>query len=270
MSSRPRSATTTRCTTTAPRPAPPGIPTSSRRRRSPIAIITRAQDAVLFDPALGLDFARVVHGDQRFVHRRPILAGDELSYDRHRRLDPGARRQRRARRCAPRSPTPRATRSAPTYGTLVSRSRVVSVALAERRRRGRAAAADADGSPAQQLVRYAGASGDFNPIHWNERAARAVGLPGVIAHGMLTMAPAGRVVTDWVGRPRPRQGVRDPFHPPRCRPRRRRRRDRRGDAPSSRPLDPDARTARVDITAKFNGQTVLGKCRAACRRRRPR
>jgi acyl dehydratase len=51
------------------------------------------------------------------------------------------------------------------------------------------------------LVRYAGASGDFNPIHWSERAAREVGLPDVLAHGMLTMATAGRLVTDWVGDP---------------------------------------------------------------------
>jgi len=51
------------------------------------------------------------------------------------------------------------------------------------------------------LVQYAGASGDFNVIHWNERVAKAVGLPNVIAHGMLTMATAGRVVTDWVGDP---------------------------------------------------------------------
>ncbi len=51
------------------------------------------------------------------------------------------------------------------------------------------------------LVRYAGASGDFNPIHWNERVATEVGLPGVIAHGMLTMALAGRAVTDWTGDP---------------------------------------------------------------------
>jgi acyl dehydratase len=49
------------------------------------------------------------------------------------------------------------------------------------------------------LVKYAGASGDFNPIHWNERVATAVGLPNVIAHGMLTMAETARVVTDWVG-----------------------------------------------------------------------
>jgi acyl dehydratase len=51
------------------------------------------------------------------------------------------------------------------------------------------------------LVQYAGASGDFNIIHWNERVAKSVGLPNVIAHGMLTMATAGRVVTDWVGDP---------------------------------------------------------------------
>jgi acyl dehydratase len=51
------------------------------------------------------------------------------------------------------------------------------------------------------LVRYAGASGDFNIIHWNERFATSVGLPNVIAHGMLTMAQAGRVVTDWIGDP---------------------------------------------------------------------
>jgi acyl dehydratase len=51
------------------------------------------------------------------------------------------------------------------------------------------------------LVRYAGASGDFNPIHWNPVFAAAVGLPDVIAHGMLTMAMACRVVTQWVGDP---------------------------------------------------------------------
>jgi acyl dehydratase len=49
------------------------------------------------------------------------------------------------------------------------------------------------------LVRYAGASGDFNPIHWSDRQATAVGLPGVIAHGMYTMALAARAVTAWTG-----------------------------------------------------------------------
>ena len=51
------------------------------------------------------------------------------------------------------------------------------------------------------LVRYAGAAEDFNPIHWRDRVATKVGLPGVIAHGMLTMALAGRAVTHWAGRP---------------------------------------------------------------------
>ncbi len=51
------------------------------------------------------------------------------------------------------------------------------------------------------LVRYAGASGDFNPIHWSDRAAIALGLPGVLAHGMLTMGTALRVVSDWIGDP---------------------------------------------------------------------
>ena len=51
------------------------------------------------------------------------------------------------------------------------------------------------------LVRYAGASGDLNPIHWSDRVATSVGLPGVIAHGMLTMGLAARAVTAWTGDP---------------------------------------------------------------------
>ena len=75
-------------------------------------------------------------------------------------------------------------------------------------RRGRSEAAEGDELPGLRirltradLIRYAGASGDFNPIHWSERAARQVGLPDVIAHGMLTMALANRMVTAWVGDP---------------------------------------------------------------------
>lgn len=51
------------------------------------------------------------------------------------------------------------------------------------------------------LVRYAGASGDFNPIHWSDRVATSVGLPGVIAHGMFTMALAARSLDTWAGGP---------------------------------------------------------------------
>src|ERR1700678_2207379 len=49
------------------------------------------------------------------------------------------------------------------------------------------------------LVKYCGASGDFNVIHWNERIAKSVGLPDVIAHGMYTRAQAGRYVTEVAG-----------------------------------------------------------------------
>ncbi len=112
------------------------------------------------------------------------------------------------------------------------------------------------------LVRYAGASGDFNPIHWNERFAKSVGLPDVIAHGMFTMATAVRVVTDWAGDPGAvvEYGVR-----------------------FTRPVvvgDPDGavltvqgavRAVRddglveVDLTTTVDGQTVLAKARAVVR-----
>jgi len=112
-----------------------------------------------------------------------------------------------------------------------------------------------------QLVRYAGASGDFNPIHWNERVATSVGLPGVIAHGMLTMALAGRIVTDWIGSPDAVASLGVTFTRPVPVPD-----DEDGATVELSAvigaLDAEARTARVDITAKFNDQTVLGKARA--------
>jgi acyl dehydratase len=112
------------------------------------------------------------------------------------------------------------------------------------------------------LIRYAGASGDFNTIHWNERVATSVGLPNVIAHGMFTMATAVRVVTDWAGDPAAvlDYGVR-----------------------FTRPVavpDPDGavlhvegtvRNVRddglveVELTATVQGQTVLAKARAVVR-----
>ena len=113
------------------------------------------------------------------------------------------------------------------------------------------------------LVKYAGASGDFNIIHWNERTAKEVGLPDVIAHGMLTMARAAKVVTDWVGDPGAvvEYSVR-----------------------MTRPVvvpDTDAGvevifggkvgainedgTVRIDVSAVFDGQTVLGAAKAVVR-----
>ena len=112
-----------------------------------------------------------------------------------------------------------------------------------------------------QLVRYAGASGDFNPIHWNPRVALEVGLPDVIAHGMLTMACAGPIVTDWIGNPGLVSGLETRFTRPVI--------VADDDAGAELALtavvgalDAAARTARIDITAKFAGQTVLGKARA--------
>ena len=112
-----------------------------------------------------------------------------------------------------------------------------------------------------QLVKYAGASGDFNAIHWNERTAVAVGLPGVIAHGMLTMALAGRIVTDWVGDPQSVASLSVTFTRPVPVP--------DDDIGATvvitavvGAVDAEARTARVDVTAKFNEQTVLGKARS--------
>jgi hypothetical protein len=104
------------------------------------------------------------------------------------------------------------------------------------------------------LVRYAGASGDFNYIHWNERFAREVGLPNVIAHGMLTMATVVSPIVQWLGDPGAVLDYRTRFTSPVVVP----------DATSGVPeeptafvnivakvgaLDPEAGTARIDVTA---------------------
>ena len=113
------------------------------------------------------------------------------------------------------------------------------------------------------LVRYAGASGDFNPIHWNERFATEVGLPNVIAHGMFTMAEAARVVTDWVGDPGAlvEYGVR--FTRPVVVPN-----DDQGatiEVSGKVGAKLDDGTVRVDLLATSGGQKVLGMSRAVVR-----
>jgi len=113
------------------------------------------------------------------------------------------------------------------------------------------------------LVRYAGASLDFNPIHWNEQVAGDVGLPGVIAHGMLTMAIAGRLVTDWLGDPGALLEYGARFVRPVIVP--------NDDAGALVELTGKIReiredgTARVDVIAKFDGKAVLGKAVAVVR-----
>jgi len=107
-----------------------------------------------------------------------------------------------------------------------------------------------------ELVRYAGASGDFNPIHYRDEVAAAAGLPGVLAHGMLTMGLAVQPVVDWLG------GDSGRVVDYQCR--------------FTRPIVVDAefgadvqivakvgaiedRYARIDLTVTFDAQTVLGK-----------
>ncbi len=113
------------------------------------------------------------------------------------------------------------------------------------------------------LVQYAGASGDFNPIHWNEKFAKEVGLPDVIAHGMFTMAEAVRVVTDWTGDPGAvvEYGVR--FTKPVVVPN-----DDKGatvEVSAKVAAKLDDNTVRVDLVAMSAGQKVLGMSRAVVR-----
>jgi acyl dehydratase len=107
------------------------------------------------------------------------------------------------------------------------------------------------------LVRYAGASGDFNPIHYRDDVARSVGLPGVLAHGMLTMGLAVQPVVDWAGDPGrvadyqvrfTRPVVVDPEAGADV-----------GVVAKVGQLDAEARAARIDLTVTFEGATVLGK-----------
>ncbi|MGW6198764.1 MaoC/PaaZ C-terminal domain-containing protein [Kribbella sp. NPDC055110] len=114
----------------------------------------------------------------------------------------------------------------------------------------------------EDLVRYAGASGDFNPIHWNDRMAAALGLPGVIAHGMLTMASAVRVVTDWLDDPADlvEYGVR--FTKPVVVPDD----DKGASVTFTAKVDKVADgSAEIDITALVGEEKVLGRARAVVR-----
>ncbi|MEO5992148.1 MAG: MaoC family dehydratase [Arthrobacter sp.] len=118
------------------------------------------------------------------------------------------------------------------------------------------------------LVKYAGASGDFNPIHWNEAFATGVGLPGVIAHGMFTMGSVVQLVTDWSGDPAAVVDFQTRFTKPVPVS------DTTGTAAAGAVLeisgaigaiDADAGTARVDLTVISAGQKVLMKAQAVVR-----
>lgn len=118
------------------------------------------------------------------------------------------------------------------------------------------------------LVKYAGASGDFNPIHWNNDFAVSVELPGVIAHGMFTMGAAVQLVVDWAGDPGAVVDYQTRFTKPVPVS------DTTGtDEPGAvlevvgtiGALDAEARTARVDLAVSCGGQRVLTKAQAVVR-----
>lgn len=105
------------------------------------------------------------------------------------------------------------------------------------------------------LVRYAGASGDFNPIHYRDDVAASVGLPGVLAHGMLTMGVAVQPVVDWLGTAGwvseyqvrfTRPVVVDPT-------------DGASITIVAKVGAIEETTTRIDLTVTYNGETVLGK-----------
>ena len=110
------------------------------------------------------------------------------------------------------------------------------------------------------LIKYAGAAGDFNPIHWSDRAAREAGLPDIIAHGMLTMALANRLVTAWAGDPGAVVECAARFTRPVVVP----------DGPDGTLIEfagkvtkrRDDGTVVITITARAAGQTVLGQATA--------
>lgn len=110
------------------------------------------------------------------------------------------------------------------------------------------------------LVRYAGASGDFNPIHYNDAAAASSGLPGVIAHGMLTMGLTIAPVIEWLGGTERIRSYTTRFTSPVVVP-----------ADGSVELriravvgamDEAAGTVRLDLEATVDGESVLGRARA--------
>ena len=115
----------------------------------------------------------------------------------------------------------------------------------------------------RDLVRYAGASGDFNVIHWNERIAKSVGLPDVIAHGMLTMALAGRFLTELAGDPGAVAGYGVRFSAPVVVPD-----DDKGatvEVTGTVTERLDGNRVAIDVTARTDGAKVLTRARAVVR-----
>jgi acyl dehydratase len=198
----------------------PAVPTF------PVVLSFRAGAMVNGDPELGLDYGRVVHGEQAFSYRRPLRAGDRLlaagrvaaiqTKGRHELLTIATdiTSEDGEPVCQVTSLLISRGTAAEGGGSSVAADPPPSVAAppglsaGQDARRPVAGVAVGDDigelrEPIDRLdlIRYAGASGDFNVIHWSDEAATAVGLPGVIAHGMYSMGVAARLLTGWAGDP---------------------------------------------------------------------
>lgn len=253
----------------------------------PFVLTMRAMNKAMFDPEIGLDYTRVVHGEQSFEYVRPLVAGDEVVVHASiEAIDSSGRNEFMTVRADVR--TVGGELVVTTRSVLVSRGTGVGASAAAaaggsrqvgpaERPATRVTRADPDGAvepgtllavgdfPLRRpdLIRYCGASGDFNPIHWNERVAKAVGLPNVIAHGMFTMAQAGRAVTTYLNDPTWWESFSVRFTAPVVVP------DTDEDVvvgvkiALAELLPP--RRARLDLTATVDGVAVLGQATATAR-----
>ena len=170
----------------------------------PFVLTFQASRQIIDDPELGLDYSRVVHGEQRFAYARPVRAGDVLTVDRHARDGPLGRRPRhdhlaqrrrhrrgRARRAPPGPPSSsrggRADDATVPYDDVEVGTELPPQTFTDH------AAPTWSATPAPPATSTSSTGTSGSP--------RSVGLPDVIAHGMFTMALAARVVTDWAGDP---------------------------------------------------------------------
>ncbi|MDR3359701.1 MAG: MaoC family dehydratase N-terminal domain-containing protein [Bifidobacteriaceae bacterium] len=252
-------------------------------------IAQRAEAAYLADPAAGVDFSRVVHAEESIHLNRPITAGDELTPTlrvvaiRQRsgiatvttqvRLD-DAVRQPAARVTS----TLAITKGGPGTAPEVVRRQADATGQTGDAELGGATTVPSGGAvravrlgdvleavefalTRADLVRYAGASGDFNPIHWSDEAASGAGLPGVVAHGMLTMGHGVRAVVDWIGDPGAVQDYAVRFARPVPVP-------PQGEARlrvTGRVAKVEDGLATVNLAVELNGMRVLGKAQAKVR-----
>jgi len=139
----------------------------------------RALAPAVFDPEVGIDFARLVHGGQDFTWHAPVVAGDEITTEAEL--------------------AEKAERAGLGYFTFTTRS---VNQRGEPSAREMAEYREMRVTPDRYLTyRYAGASGDFNPIHLDDEFARSVGLPGRILHGLWTMAQVARAEGEAAGDP---------------------------------------------------------------------